>query len=94
MFARLSNTCQRHGFMQNSNRVHFVAEVFERQEDLADRLGSIKVAVTDRLQQLLRQSRIDANACDNFWPEVALKTQRILDAALKSANGGGGAVAP
>lgn len=31
---------------------------------------------------------------DNFWPEVALKTQRILDAALKSANSGGGAVAP
>jgi len=31
---------------------------------------------------------------DNFWPEVALKTQRILDAALKSANSGGGAIAP
>jgi predicted dehydrogenase len=31
---------------------------------------------------------------DNFWPEVALKTQRILDAALKSANSGGEAIAP
>ena len=31
---------------------------------------------------------------DNFWPEVALKTQRILDAALVSANSGGGAVKP
>ena len=32
--------------------------------------------------------------CDAFWPDVALKTQRILDAALKSANSGGSAVAP
>lgn len=31
---------------------------------------------------------------DNFWPEVALKTQRILDAALKSANSCGEAIAP
>lgn len=31
---------------------------------------------------------------DAFWPEVALKTQRILDAALKSAHADGAAVAP
>jgi predicted dehydrogenase len=31
---------------------------------------------------------------DSFWPEVALKTQRILDAALKSANSDGAAVTP
>ena len=31
---------------------------------------------------------------DAFWPEVALKTQLILDAALKSARAGGGAVLP
>jgi predicted dehydrogenase len=31
---------------------------------------------------------------DPFWPEVALKTQQILDAALKSAHTGGGAVTP
>lgn len=31
---------------------------------------------------------------DHFWPDVALKTQRILDAALKSANSGNSAVAP
>ena len=31
---------------------------------------------------------------DHFWPEVALKTQRILDAALNSAKNGGSAVTP
>lgn len=31
---------------------------------------------------------------DPFWPEVALKTQQILDAALKSAHNGGGSVKP
>lgn len=31
---------------------------------------------------------------DPFWPEVALKTQRILDAALKSAHQQSAAVAP
>jgi predicted dehydrogenase len=31
---------------------------------------------------------------DPFWPEVALKTQQVLDAALKSAHSGGGAVKP
>jgi predicted dehydrogenase len=31
---------------------------------------------------------------DHFWPDVALKTQRILDAALKSANSGTNAVTP
>lgn len=29
-----------------------------------------------------------------FWPEVALKTQRVMDALLLSANAGGGPVAP
>ncbi|MDA7915613.1 Gfo/Idh/MocA family oxidoreductase [Verrucomicrobia bacterium] len=29
---------------------------------------------------------------DNFWPEVALKTQKILDACLESARNGGKAV--
>ncbi len=32
--------------------------------------------------------------CDPFWPDVALKTQKVLDAALKSANSGGAAVKP
>ena len=31
---------------------------------------------------------------DAFWPEVALKTQQVLDAALKSAQGGGAAMRP
>lgn len=31
---------------------------------------------------------------DAYWPEVALKTQRILDAVLKSARSGCGAVSP
>ena len=31
---------------------------------------------------------------DNYWPEIALKTQQVLDAALKSAQNGGVAVAP
>lgn len=37
---------------------------------------------------------VNSGRRDHFWPEVALKTQRILDASLKSANSGGGAVAP
>lgn len=32
--------------------------------------------------------------CDSYWPEISLKTQRVLDAALKSANSGGIAVTP
>ncbi len=32
--------------------------------------------------------------CDSYWPEIALKTQRVLDAALKSAHNGGAAVTP
>ena len=32
--------------------------------------------------------------CDSYWPEIALKTQRVLDAALKSAHNGGTAVSP
>jgi len=31
---------------------------------------------------------------DPFWPDVALKTQQVLDAALKSAHNGGAAVNP
>ena len=32
--------------------------------------------------------------CDSYWPEITLKTQRVLDAALKSANNGGNPIAP
>lgn len=32
--------------------------------------------------------------CDSYWPEIAIKTQRVLDAALKSAHNDGAAVAP
>ena len=32
--------------------------------------------------------------CDGYWPEITLKTQRVLDAALKSANNGGNPIAP
>jgi len=32
--------------------------------------------------------------CDNYWPEITLKTQRVMDAALKSANSGGIGVVP
>lgn len=31
---------------------------------------------------------------DHSWPEISLKTQQVLDAALKSASNGGSAVAP
>ena len=31
---------------------------------------------------------------DSHWPEIALKTQRVLDAALESARNGGAAVTP
>lgn len=31
---------------------------------------------------------------DPHWPEISLKTQRVLDACLRSAREGGGAVAP
>jgi predicted dehydrogenase len=37
---------------------------------------------------------VNSGRREEFWPQVALKTQRILDAALKSANSGGGPVAP
>lgn len=37
---------------------------------------------------------VRSGKCDGYWPEIALKTQRILDAALKSAHNGGAAVAP
>ena len=35
-----------------------------------------------------------SGTCDSYWPEIALKTQRVLDAALKSAHTGGAAVTP
>ena len=35
-----------------------------------------------------------SGTCDSYWPEIALKTQRVLDAALKSAYNGGMAVSP
>ena len=31
---------------------------------------------------------------DNYWPDVALKTQQVLDAALRSAHNGGSAMKP
>jgi predicted dehydrogenase len=37
---------------------------------------------------------VNSGKRDEFWPDVALKTQRILDAALNSANNGCSAVAP
>lgn len=32
--------------------------------------------------------------CDNYWPDIALKTQQVLDAALTSAHNGGTAETP
>lgn len=32
--------------------------------------------------------------CDSYWPEIALKTQKVLDAALNSAHSGGAVVVP
>ena len=39
-------------------------------------------------------SLVLSGKCDNSWPEISLKTQRVLDAALKSANNGGNPIAP
>ena len=37
---------------------------------------------------------VNSGKRDNYWPDIALKTQQVLDAALKSAHNGGVAVAP
>ena len=39
-------------------------------------------------------SLVLSGKCDNSWPEISLKTQRVPDAALKSANNGGNPIAP
>ncbi|MCX7397220.1 MAG: Gfo/Idh/MocA family oxidoreductase [Planctomycetales bacterium] len=72
---------------------YFTMEKFLKTQQLREYSNNTKNAQETALFRKFSEL-VNTGHRDNFWPEVALKTQRILDAALKSANGGGGAVAP
>ena len=72
---------------------YFTMEKFLKTQQLREYSNNTKNAQETALFRNFSEL-VNTGHRDNFWPEVALKTQRILDAALKSANGGGGAVAP
>jgi predicted dehydrogenase len=72
---------------------YFTMEKFLKTQQLREYSNNAKNAQETALFRNFADL-VNTGRRDNFWPEVALKTQRILDAALKSANTGGGAVAP
>ena len=72
---------------------HFVMEKFLKTHQLPEYSNNTKNAQETALFRNFAALVLDGKL-DGFWPEVALKTQRILDAALKSARNGGAAVAP
>ncbi len=72
---------------------YFTMEKFLKSHQLPEYSNNAKNAQETQLFRTFADLVLSGR-CDTFWPEVALKTQRVLDAALKSGNSGGGAVAP
>lgn len=72
---------------------YFVMEKFLKTQHLPEYSNNAKNAQETALFRNFADLVLSGRR-DRFWPEVALKTQRILDAALKSARNGGAAVTP
>ena len=72
---------------------YFVMEKFLKTQQLPEYSNNHKNAQETALFRNFAALALNGKL-DEFWPDVALKTQRILDAALKSARNGGAAVAP
>ncbi len=62
MSSGLSNLAQRYRFVQDSNRVNLVSQIFQRAERGANGFGEVVVLFVDRLQHRLRESRVYADA--------------------------------
>jgi len=69
--------------MERHSRVHKISEYSDSKPDAQE---------TNLFRNF--SAIVNKGEVDGFWPEVALKTQRLLNACLESARNGGGEVAP
>jgi predicted dehydrogenase len=69
--------------MERHSRIHKIDEYSDSKPDAQE------IKLFRNFSALVNRGEVDS-----FWPEVALKTQRLLNACLESARNGGKEVAP